>query len=124
MTLHFRTICPQVAPARPISSGGQRGSWDGRRMDRNWKTAGKWNVDQTSINTQCYQGLGPSMRTGPHPAPPGYCALSHTHSGVEELTLWRGGKTRQGGGGVGRRDSGHVAALGAGRSVEMVVVPP
>ena len=40
------------------------------------------------------------------------------------LALWRDGKIRQGGGRVGRRDSGHVAAPGAGRSVEMLVVPP
>lgn len=82
-------------------------------MDRNRKRAGKWNVDQTGINTMLprawtlHEERASSSPTGI------LCSFSHSL-----LTLWRDGKTRQGGGGVGRRDSGHVAAPGAGRSVE------
>lgn len=89
-------------------------------MDRNWKTAGKWNVDLTSINTvlprawTLHEDRASSSPTGI------LCSFSQSL-----LTLWRDGKIRQGGGRVvGRRDSGHVAAPGAGRSVEMLVVPP
>ena len=76
-------------------------------------------MDLTSINTvlprawTLHEDRASSSPTG------NLCSFSQSL-----LTLWRDGKIRQGGRGVGRRDSGHVAAPGAGRSVEMLVVPP